>query len=65
MDDPLLLSEVVLSVRGPVRTTLRYWGGHHPERGQLHRGLTGAETVEECARVRALYIVRVYDRREA
>jgi len=46
-EEPKILSEEIIYQQGSFRRVRRYLKGWHPERGRLHSGWQGKETIEE------------------
>jgi hypothetical protein len=51
MRDRAILDEKVIFRKGPLQRIKRWWKGIHPDRGMVHQGWTGWETVEEKDRI--------------
>ena len=47
----VILDEKIISRKGPLQRIKRWWKGIHPDRGAVHQGWTGWETVEEKDRI--------------
>jgi hypothetical protein len=51
MRDKVILDEKIIARKGPLQRIKRWWKGIHPDRGTVHQGWTGLETVEEKDRI--------------
>jgi hypothetical protein len=51
MPEKVILDEKIVSRKGPLQRIKRWWKGIHPDRGIVHQGWTGLETVEETDRI--------------
>jgi hypothetical protein len=47
----VILDEKIISRKGPLQRIKQWWKGIHPDRGAVHQGWTGWETVEEKDRI--------------